>query len=127
MSSPFDFINAVSQTKKDIFAEDPQANKDYVPYIINKGLSYFTDTVLYANELNRCAHLDHDMQFYYLINSIRPQKRYAKWVKKISEDDLELVKVHYGYNDDKARQAMSILSDDQIKLIRKSREQGGTK
>jgi hypothetical protein len=67
------------------------------------------------------------MQFYYLINSIRPQKRYAKWVKKISEDDLELVKVHYGYNDDKARQAMSILSDDQIKLIRKSREQGGTK
>ena len=87
----------------------------------------FIDTVLFANEMNSHHHLDAKLQNDYLINTIRPKKRFAKWVKKLSEDDLELVKLYYGYNDEKARQALSILSDDQLTLIKKKQEKGGIK
>jgi len=130
MTSPFDYINAISHTKKDLIrdSEDPvRAEKDYNSYLINKGLSYFIDTILFANEMNSHHHLDAKLQNDYLINNIRPKKRFAKWVKKLSEDDLELVKLYYGYNDEKARQALSILSDDQLALIKKKQEKGGTK
>jgi hypothetical protein len=130
MTSPFDYINAISHTKKDLIrdSEDPvRAEKDYNSYLINKGLSYFIDTILFANEMNSHHHLDAKLQNDYLINNIRPKKRFAKWVKKLSEDDLEVVKIHYGYNDEKARQALSILSDDQLALIKKKQEKGGTK
>ena len=130
MTSPFDYINAISHTKKNLIrdSEDPvRAEKDYNSYLINKGLSYFIDTILFANEMNSHHHLDAKLQNDYLINNIRPKKRFAKWVKKLSEDDLEVVKIHYGYNDEKARQALSILSDDQLALIKKKQEKGGTK
>ena len=130
MTSPFDYINSISHTKKDLIkdSEDPvRAEKDYNAYLVNKGLSYFIDTILFANEMNSHHHLDAKLQNDYLINTIRPKKRFAKWVKKLSEDDLELVKLYYGYNDEKARQALSILSDDQLTLIKKKQEKGGTK
>ena len=130
MTSPFDYINAISHTKKDLIkdSEDPvRAEKDYNAYLVNKGLSYFIDTILFANEMNSHHHLDAKLQNDYLINTIRPKKRFAKWVKKLSEDDLELVKLYYGYNDEKARQALSILSDAQLTLIKKKQEKGGTK
>ena len=128
MTSPFDYINAISHTKKDIIgeADDPAlAEKEYNAYIINKGLSYFIDTILYANEMNMRHQLDGKLQNDYLINTIRPKKRFAKWLKKVSEDDLEVVKTYYGYNNDKARQALTILSDDQLIMIRRKQEQGG--
>ena len=130
MTSPFDYINSISHTKKDLIkdSEDPtRAEKDYNAYLVNKGLSYFIDTILFANEMNSHHHLDAKLQNDYLINTIRPKKRFAKWVKKLSEDDLELVKLYYGYNDEKARQALSILSDAQLTLIKKKQEKGGTK
>lgn len=128
MASPFDYINAISHTKKDLIrdSEDPiRAEKDYNAYLINKGLSYFIDTVLYANEMNIHHHLDSKLQNDYLINIIRPKKRFAKWVKKLSEDDLEVVKNYYGYNNEKARQALSILSDDELAQIKKKQNKGG--
>ena len=130
MTSPFDYINSISHTKKDLIkdSEDPvRAEKDYNAYLVNKGLSYFIDTILFANEMNSHHHLDAKLQNDYLINTIRPKKRFAKWVKKLSEDDLELVKLYYGYYDEKARQALSILSDAQLTLIKKKQEKGGTK
>jgi len=130
MTSPFDYINAINHTKKDLIrdSEDPErAEKDYNPYLINKGLSYFIDTVLYANEMNSHHHLDGKLQNDYLINTIRPKKRFAKWVKKLSEDDLEVVKSYYGYSDEKARQALSILSNDQLTLIKEKQNKGGAK
>jgi len=126
--SPFDFINAISHNKKDLIREsdDPErTEKEYNSYLVNKGLSYFIDTVLYANEMNFHHQIDSKLKNDYLINTIRPKKRFAKWVKKISEDDLELVKSYYGYSDEKARQALSILSDDQLSLIRKKQNKGG--
>jgi len=130
MTSPFDYINAISHTKKDLIRnseDEVRAEKEYNAYLVNKGLSYFIDTVLFANEMNSHHHLDAKLQNDYLINTIRPKKRFAKWVKKLSEDDLELVKLYYGYNDEKARQALSILSDDQLTLIKKKQEKGGIK
>ena len=126
-SNPFDWINSVTNTKKDLIAEsdDPVlTEKQYNSYMVNKGLSYFIDTVLYANEMNRNHQLDSKLQFDYLLNTIRPKKRFAKWVKKVSEDDLEAVKDYFKYNDEKARQALSILSDDQLTMI-KEKLQGG--
>ena len=126
--NPFDFVTAISLSKKDIMTgteNDELAEKDYKAFIVNKSLSYFPDTLLYANEVNRLAHVDNKLQFHYLLNSIRAQKRYSKWAKKEDSDDLEVVKEYYGYSNDKAYQALSILSKDQLKLIKEKLQQGG--
>ena len=119
--TPFDFINAInSRAKKDLMAgvENESAESDYVPYVTNKTLSYFTETVMYANEMNRNSHLPKKLQFHYLLNSIRPGKRYTKWIKKEDSEFLELVKQYYGFSDEKARQALTILSDQQLSTIK---------
>lgn len=104
---------------------DELAEKSYTPFIVNKALSYFPDTILYANEVNRLAHIDNKLQYSYLLNSIRPAKRFSKWAKKEDSDDLEVIKEYYGYSNEKAYQALSILSKDQLNHIKKQLEQGG--
>jgi hypothetical protein len=126
--NPFEFVNSINQTKKDLMTgteNDELAEKGYAPFIVNKSLSYFPDTLLYANEVNMLAHIDNKLQYHYLLNSIRAQKRYSKWAKKEDSDDLEVVKQYYGYSNDKAYQALSILSKDQLKLIKEKLQQGG--
>ena len=124
--SPFDFINAINITKKDLFAEDPMAKKDYAPFIINRGLSYFPDTVLYANEMNRNAGIPEDWQFFFLLNSISKKKRFSKWHKKDAEtESLRLVKEYFGYSDAKANEALSILTEDQLTMIKEKLYKGG--
>ena len=125
--TPFDFINAInSRAKKDLMAgaENESAESDYVPYVTNKTLSYFTETVMYANEMNRNSHLPKKLQFHYLLNSIRPGKRYTKWIKKEDSEFLELVKQYYGFSDEKARQALTILSDQQLSTIKTTLTRG---
>lgn len=126
--NPFDFVNAINLSKKDLMTgteNDELAEKDYKAFIVNKSLSYFPDTLLYANEVNKLAHIDNKLQFHYLLNSIRPAKRFSKWVKKEDSDDLEVIKEFYGYSNEKAYQALSILSKDQINYIKEKLEQGG--
>lgn len=126
--NPFDFVNSINLTKKDLMVgteNDELAEKGYAPFIVNKALSYFPDTLLYANEVNRLAHIDNKLQYHYLLNSIRPHKRFSKWVKKEDSDDLEVVKDYYGYSNEKAYQALSILSKDQLNYIKEQLEQGG--
>jgi len=126
--NPFDFVNSINQSKKDLMTgteNDELAEKGYVPFIINKSYSYFPDTVLYANELNRHNHIDNKLQFHYLLNTIRPQKRFAKWIKKVDNNDLEVVKSYYGYNNEKALEALTLLSSDQIQQLRTRLEKGG--
>lgn len=128
MANPFDYINDINTGKKNIVrnSEDPvRSEKEYNAFLTNRSLSYFLDTVLYANEMNINHHLDSKLQYEYYINIIRPKKRFAKWVKSVSEDDLELIKSYYGLNTEKARQALSILSKDQIDLIKNKQEKGG--
>ena len=125
--SPFDFINAISSTKKNLLTDDPSLEKEYNPFLANRGLSYFTDTIMHANKMNINHHLDKKLQFDYLINNIRSAKRFSKWSKKVEIDDLEVVKTYYSYNDRNAKTALSLLSTDQLKTIKEKLEQGGVK
>ena len=123
--SPFEFIAAINETKKDLF-EDPQADKDYSPFMINRGLSYFSDTVLYANEMNRYSTIPKDWQFYFLLNTITKKKRFSKWVKKDAETkSLNLVKEYYKYSSERAKEALTVLSPAQVAMIEEKLNKGG--
>lgn len=125
--NPFDFVNAINSTKKNLIAADPSLEKEYVPFMTNRSLSYFPDTIMAANKMNINHHLDKKLQFDYLINTIRSAKRFAKWAKKVEDNDVEVVKLYYGYNDRNAEVALSLLSPDQLKTIREKLEKGGIK
>ena len=123
--TPFDFLNAINLTKKDLF-EDPLASKDYSAYLVNRGLSYFPDTVLHANEMNRNPSIPRDWQFYYFLNSISKKKRFSKWHKKDAEtEDLRLVMNYYGYSSEKAKEALTVLSNEQLSMIKEKQNKGG--
>ena len=123
--TPFDFIEAVSYTKKDLF-EDENVDKVYAPFIVNRGLSLFSDTVLYANEMNLRPILDKKPQFAYLLNSIRPRKRFSKWFKQEKIEKLDIISEYFGYSKSKAKDIIDILTDDQIKIIKEKLQKGGT-
>lgn len=120
-----DYLKSINQTKKNIFDADPEAEKSYPPFIVNKCLSAFKDTILYANEMNKNPHLDKRMQYDFLINSLRPRKRFSPWAKKQTLDHLEIVKEYYGYSQDKALKALEILTIEQIEHIKKILNKGG--
>jgi len=96
---------------------DKLAESSYVPFITNRTLSYFTDTLFYSNEINQYHHVDNKLQYDYLINSIRPKKRFTKWVKVQDSDKLEIVKLYFGYSTNKALQALKVLSLKQLEFI----------
>jgi hypothetical protein len=124
--SPFDFINAINYSKEDLFKDDPQANKDYEPYIVNRGLSYFHDTIVQANTMNRYPAIPNEWQFRFLLNSITKKKRFSKWAKKDkATESLKLVQEYFGYSSEKAKEALSILSDEQLNEIKQKLNKGG--
>lgn len=128
MSNPFDYLNSINTTKKNLMRgsnDDDVAEKDYLPFMINRGLSYFQDTIALANEMNRYHDIDKKMQYEFYINIVRPRKRFSKWFKKEEDSDIEAVKEYYGYNDQRASQALSILSKEQLQIIKSRLEKGG--
>lgn len=124
--NPFDYLNAINNTKEDIMVDDIAEN-GYSSFMINRGLSYFNDTVLFANEMNIHHHLDNRLQFDFLINIIRRRKRFSKWMKPEIASDVEVVKEYYGYSNEKARQALTLLTPEQINEIKKKVYKGGRK
>jgi len=124
--NPFEYVNAINYTKKDIMVDDI-TEKSYSSYMINRQLSYFPDTVLAANEMNRNHHLDNRLQFDFFINIIRKRKRFSKWHKPETVSDLEAVKKYYGYSNEKARQVLSLLKTDQINELKNKVMTGGRK
>ena len=120
-----DYLYSINQSKKSILDGDRDAEKKYSPYIVNRCLSSFTDTILYVNELNKNPNLPKKLQYDFLLNSVKPRKRFSPWAKKDSIDYIELVKEYYGYNDDKALQALRILTKDQLDHITKALSKGG--
>jgi hypothetical protein len=126
--NPFDFVNAINTTKKNLMRgseNDALAEKSYSPFMTNRALSYHLDTIGVANEMNIRHEAEALTQFEYLLNTVRPKKRFAKWVKKENDKDLSVVKEYYGYNDAKALQTLSILTSEQLDIIRKTLEKGG--
>ena len=120
-----DYLYSINQSKKNILDDDPDAIKKYPSYIINRCLSSFTDTVLYANEMNKNSHLPNKMQYDFFLNSVKPRKRFSPWARKDSIDYLDVVKEYYGYNDDKALQALRILTKNQLDKITYLLRKGG--
>ena len=124
--NPFEYVNAINNTKKDIMIDD-LAEKGYNSFMVNRSLSYFKDTVLYANEMNINHNIDNRLQFDFLINMVRKRKRFSKWEKVVSESDVEVVKEYYGYNNEKARTALSLLTREQINELKQKVYKGGRK
>ena len=124
--SPFDYLNAINFTKEDIMIDDV-TEKQYNAFMVNRGLSYFPDTVAIANEMNQYAHLDKKLQFHFLINIVRKRKRFSKWNKPELDSDMDVVKEYYGYSNEKARQALTLLTPSQIEELRKKVSKGGRK
>lgn len=124
--NPFEYMNSINYTKKDIMVDDI-AEKSYNAFMINRSLSYFQDTVFFANEMNRYHHLDSKLQFQFLINIIRKRKRFSKWNKPELDSDMDVVKEYYGYSNEKARQALTLLTPSQIEELRKKVSKGGRK
>ena len=124
--NPFEFVNAINYTKKNIMIDDI-TEKAYAPYMVNRQLSYFPDTVLAANEMNRNHHLDNRLQFVFFINIIRKRKRFSKWYKPETISDLDAVKKYYGYSNEKARQVLTLLSPEHINELKRKVTTGGRK
>tara|TARA_B100001564_G_C20424859_1_gene571791 strand:+ start:365 stop:760 length:396 start_codon:yes stop_codon:yes gene_type:complete len=126
--SPFDFINDINFGKKNLLKDDDKGilEKEYNSFIINRGLSYFSDTALYANEMNLRHELDKKMQNDYLLHSIRPKKRFSKWAKSKKEERIDLIKQYFNYSNQKAREVLDIITDEEYNQIKQAFETGGT-
>ena len=121
-----DYLNAINHTKEKLMdTEDEEWEKKYPPFIVNKCLSGFQDTLMLVNEINQYPSIDKKLQFDFLINSIRPRKRFTPWLKANKLDNLEYVKEFYGYNNEKAKTALDILNDEQISAIKAKLNKGG--
>jgi len=125
--TPFDFLNAINETKKDLIKEDPSNEKEYSAWMVNRGLSFFPDTVMYANEMNQRHQISKKWQFQFLLNSIPKKKRFSKWFKREEEKNLKLVMDCYGYSSEKAKQVLGILTPEQLKTIEEKQYTGGRK
>ena len=119
-----DWLNSINFTKENLI-EDPDMISSYPPYIVNRCLSGHLDTVLFANEMNRYSNLDKDMQYSFFLYTLRKRKRFSPWLKKEQVDDLDLVKKHYGYSNEKAKVAVSLLTKTQLEYIRNKHDMGG--
>jgi hypothetical protein len=127
--TPFDYINAINANKDIIGSSDnpEEVEKEYTPFMVNRGLSYFVDTILYANEMNSASDISNKLQFDYLRNSIKPKKRFSKWAKRLSSENISVIKEIYKYSDRRAMEVLSLLSDSQIVLLKEKLKKGGVK
>lgn len=113
-----DILNSINDSKKNLIDQDENSEKLYLPFVVNKCMSYFMDTILFSNEMNKNWHIDHKLQYDYFLNSVRKRKRFSKWIKNESSDDLDLIKFHFNYSHSKAKEALEILGESGVQEIR---------
>ena len=121
-----DWLNSINFNKENLM-EDPDVKKDYSPYIINRCLSGNLDCIMFVNEMNINHHLDKDLQYSFYLNTLRKKKRFSPWLRKDKVTDLEIIKQYYGYSNEKASNALKILTPEQINYIKQRLETGGSK
>ena len=121
-----DWLNSINFNKENLM-EDPDAKKDYSPYIINRCLSGNLDCIMFVNEMNINHHLDKDLQYSFYLNTLRKKKRFSPWLRKDKVTDLEIIKQYYGYSNEKASNALKILTPEQINFIKQRLDIGGMK
>ena len=123
-----EYLKAINHTKERLMdGEDEDWEKKYPPFIVNKCVYPFQDTIMLVNEINQLPHLDKKLQFDFLLNSVRSRRRFTPWLKASRIEDLEYVKEYYGYSNDKAKQALDILTDEQIATVKQKLRKGGMK
>ena len=124
-----DYLKAINESKENLLdTPDPTWAKKYPPFVINRCLSMFYDTIMHSNEMNGLHFLSKRMQFHYLINSIRKKRRFGgRWLSKTKLKNLDSVKRYYGYSNTKAKEVLNILTDDQIERLKLNLIQGGRK
>ena len=120
-----DFLTAINLSKKNLMEEDPLTEKEYPPFVINRSLSYFEDTILHANEVNLRGHLDNRLQNDYLLNSVRRKKRFSRWLKPEKNEDIAAIREYYSCNYRKAHEIAKVLTGEQLSLIHKRLKRGG--
>ena len=128
MSNLWDYVNAINSNKQDLMTgtdNDELAEAGYVPFLTNRALSQFPDTLLYANEMNRHNHLNNKLQFDYLLNAVRPKKRFSKWAKREDSEGLQLVMQYYKCNIRRAQEYMQLLTSEQLNKIKEALVIGG--
>ena len=122
-----DWLNSINFNKNNLVKEDPESIKKYPPFIVNKCLAGHIDCIMFANEMNKNHQLDKDMQYSFYLNSLRKKKRFSPWMRKEELSNLDIIKKYYGYSDDKARQVLPLISEDQIQIITRRLNTGGLK
>ena len=120
-----DWLNSINQTKKNLIDEDPLIEKDYSPYIVNRIYSGHLDAIMFANEMNQYSFIPKKLQYDFYLNSLRSKKRFSPWLRKDKIKDLDYVKRYYGYSNEKAQQALKILTKEQLNFIKSKFETGG--
>lgn len=122
-----DWLKTINVSKKNLIDEEPDLEKKYPAYIVNRCLAGHLDAIVYVNELNINHHLDKKLQYDFLLNTLRSAKRYSPWIRKDEADNLDAVKRYYGYSNEKCKQVLSILTEDQLNYIHKKLDTGGLK
>ena len=122
-----EWLNSINNTKQNLIDEDPSIEKEYPPYIVNRCLSGHIDCIMFVNELNRYPNLPKKFQYDFLLNSLRKKKRFSPWLRKDKVTDLEIIKQYYGYSNEKALNALKILTPEQINFIKQRLDTGGIK
>lgn len=124
--TPFDYVNSINSRDKRDIMEDDEAERAYVPFMVNRALSYFPETVMHAHRMTCMPHLSNREQYSYLLNIVRPAKRFAKWARRGVDEDIEAVQSYYGWSSAKAQQVLSILTPQQLKTIKEYLDRGGS-
>ena len=122
-----DWLNSINFNKDNLIEEDPSEIKNYPPYIVNRCLSGHLDCIMFANEMNKYSFLDKDMQYSFYLNTLRKKKRFSPWLRKEKVTDLAIIKQYYGYSNEKASNALKILTPEQLSYIKQRLETGGMK
>ena len=120
-----DWLNSINQTKKNLLDEDPTLEKEYPPYIVNRCFSGHLDCIMFANEMNIHNNIPKKMQYDFYLNSLRKKKRFSPWLRQDKIKDLDYVKRYYGYSNEKAKQALKILTEEQLNVIKAKFDTGG--
>jgi nitrogen regulatory protein PII-like uncharacterized protein len=119
-----DIIPSIQQTKKVVVTQENE--RDYVPFVVNRSISFHLDMVMAANQMNMMPSAEGLLQYHYLLNTVRSYKRpFQKWQKLSSNDDLEAIKEYFNYSNEKAKEALTVLSNDQLEKIKKNLNKGG--
>ena len=122
-----DFLTSINSSKENLVEKEPLCEKEYIPFVVNKCLSYFPDTIFYANQINIRPGLDKKMQYDYLRLSVSKRKRFSKWFKEEKNDNIKLIQEYYGYSYRRAKEVLDCLTDDNIRTIKDSLKTGGVK